>query len=159
MLLTVLYFSVIGRLMVRLTYADALSNEEEDNIISKNDEAVKLSTESSTKIYLVNFFPSRTSDFPPPCHLLSSLTRTLSQVHSSMVSRCRVPAFGSLYSYLDHICEICALGKGLTGLCEFFVIITHLPAAQRDRRILESVDRALPTSWSNNSAQRRRYEI
>ena len=65
MVLTLLYFSAVGRLMVRLTYADALSNEEEDNIISKNDEAVKIATEATTKIYLVDFFPSRTSDHLP----------------------------------------------------------------------------------------------
>jgi len=32
--------------MVGLTYADALTTKEEDNIIAKNDEAVKISTET-----------------------------------------------------------------------------------------------------------------
>lgn len=100
--------------MVRLTYADALTTEEEDNIIAKNDEAVKLSTEAATKVYLVNFFPSRMSGFPPPCNPLSLLTRTLSQVHSSMASRRRFSAPGNPCSYPDNICQVHTLEKGLT---------------------------------------------
>ena len=43
-----------------------------------------------------------------------------------MVSRCRVPTFGSPRSHLDDICEIRALGKSLAGHREFFVIATHI---------------------------------
>jgi len=47
-------------LIVRITYADALTKEEANDLIKKNEESVRLTTEASAKIYLVNLVPIRT---------------------------------------------------------------------------------------------------
>jgi len=50
----------IGQLIARLTYADALSKEETSNLIEKNEESFRLSTEAFSRVYLVNIIPMRT---------------------------------------------------------------------------------------------------
>ena len=55
----------LGELLIRITYADALSKEETNDLIKQNEESVRLSTEALTKIYLVNIIPIRTLIFMP----------------------------------------------------------------------------------------------
>jgi hypothetical protein len=43
-----------------MTYADAITVEEEDALIAQNEESVKLSLEASLRFYLVDYFPLRT---------------------------------------------------------------------------------------------------
>ena len=50
----------IGELTVRIAYADALTKEEASDLMKKNEESVRLTTEALAKIYLVNFIPMRT---------------------------------------------------------------------------------------------------
>jgi len=50
----------IGELIVRITYADALTKEEANDLMKKNEESVRLTTEAAAKIYLVNLIPMRT---------------------------------------------------------------------------------------------------
>jgi hypothetical protein len=47
----------VGELVTRITYADALSGEEANDLIKRNEEAVRLTTEAVTKVYLVNIIP------------------------------------------------------------------------------------------------------
>ena len=47
-------------MIVRIAYADALTKEEASDLMKKNEESVRLSTETLAKIYLVNFIPMRT---------------------------------------------------------------------------------------------------
>ena len=57
-------------MIVRIAYADALTKEEANDLMMKNEESVRLTTEALAKIYLVNFIPIRT--------LMSSLLEPLS---------------------------------------------------------------------------------
>jgi len=66
--------------------------EEANDLINKNEEAVALTTEALTKIYLVNIIPMRTfisRPIKPRIHLCP-----ISQVCPCLGSRCRVPAVG-----------------------------------------------------------------
>ena len=61
----------IGELIVRIAYADALTKEEATDLMMKNEESVRLTTEALAKIYLVNFIPMRalmSSPFEPFIH-------------------------------------------------------------------------------------------
>jgi len=63
----------IGKLVVHLTYADALSNEEANNLIKINEEAIRLTAETVSRVYLVNIFPIRAltpNPIKPFTHLL-----------------------------------------------------------------------------------------
>jgi hypothetical protein len=44
-------------LVTRITYADALTGEEVNDLIQRNEETVRLATEAVNKVYLVNIFP------------------------------------------------------------------------------------------------------
>ena len=61
---------------VRIAYSDALTKEEASDLMKKNEESVRLSTETLAKIYLVNFIPMRTlmssllEPFTHPCFTL-----------------------------------------------------------------------------------------
>jgi hypothetical protein len=46
-------------LIIRITYADALSKEETNDLIKKNEETVRLTSDALTNVYLVNIFPIR----------------------------------------------------------------------------------------------------
>ena len=47
-------------MVVHLTYADAISDKEADKLIETNEEAIRLTSETVSRVYLVNFFPIRT---------------------------------------------------------------------------------------------------
>ena len=49
----------IGELIVRIAYADALTKEEANDLMKKNEESVRLTTQALSRIYLVNFIPMR----------------------------------------------------------------------------------------------------
>jgi len=49
----------IGELIVRIAYADALTKEEANDLMKKNEESVRRTTEALARIYLVNFIPIR----------------------------------------------------------------------------------------------------
>jgi hypothetical protein len=51
----------VGKLIVRITYADALSKKEASDLIKQNEETVRLTAEAVAKVYLVNIIPLRTS--------------------------------------------------------------------------------------------------
>lgn len=48
-------------MVVHLTYGDAISEKEVDKLIATNEEAIRLTSETVTRVYLVNIFPIRTS--------------------------------------------------------------------------------------------------
>jgi len=50
----------VGELVIHITYGDALSKEETSDLIKRNEETTRLSTEAFTKVYLVNMIPIRT---------------------------------------------------------------------------------------------------
>jgi len=50
----------MGELIVRITYADALTKEEANDLMKRNEETVRLTAEAFARIYLVNFIPIRT---------------------------------------------------------------------------------------------------
>ena len=50
---------MVGELVIHIIYADALSKEEASDLIKRNKETVRLSTEAFTKVYLVNMIPTR----------------------------------------------------------------------------------------------------
>jgi hypothetical protein len=73
--------SEIGTLIVRITYADALSEQEMNDLIKKNEESVRLTTETLSRVYLVNFIPMRM--------LISMLIKPLNQTeYTSQVYPC-----------------------------------------------------------------------
>ena len=47
-------------MIVRIAYADALTQEEASNLMKKNEESARLTSKALSKIYLVNFIPMRT---------------------------------------------------------------------------------------------------
>src|SRR5260370_158251 len=49
----------IGKLMVRITYADAITAQEGDILIAQNEESARLSLEASLRVHLVDYFPLR----------------------------------------------------------------------------------------------------
>ena len=60
-------------MIVRIAYADALTKEEANDLIMKNEESVRLTSKALAKLYLVNFIPMRTlmssllEPFTHPC--------------------------------------------------------------------------------------------
>ena len=107
----------IGELIVRIAYADALTKEEANDLMMKNEESVRLTTEALAKIYLVNFIPMRT--------LMSSLLElfihscaTYSQIHPCVGTRRWVPAVSRPYQKLEPHNPQWTLGEGPQGYCE-----------------------------------------
>ena len=47
-------------MIVRIAYADALTQEEANDLMMRNEESARLTSEALSKIYLVNFIPMRT---------------------------------------------------------------------------------------------------
>ena len=50
-------FRALGELVTRITYADALSGKEANDLVKRNEEAVRLTSEVFTTVYLVNLIP------------------------------------------------------------------------------------------------------
>jgi hypothetical protein len=78
----------VGELVTRITYADALSEEEANDLIKWNEEAARLTAEAFTKVYLVNMIPMCMSILMPTkplAHLISS------QIYPCLGARRRVP--------------------------------------------------------------------
>ena len=63
-------------MIVRIAYADALTKEEANDLIMKNEESARLTSKASAKIYLVNFIPMRT--------LMSSLLEPFTHPYSTV---------------------------------------------------------------------------
>ena len=47
-------------MIVRIAYADALTEEEATDLMKKNEESVRITSQTMARIYLVNFIPMRT---------------------------------------------------------------------------------------------------
>ena len=110
------FYRGVGELIVRITYADALSKEEVNDLIKKNEEAVRLGAEAFTKVYLVNFIPIRTlisMQINPFTHLLST-----SQVYSCLGTRRWVPAVSRACQDFEQRNSQWTLGEGAQRYCE-----------------------------------------
>jgi hypothetical protein len=106
----------IGELIVRITYADALSKEEAHDLVRMNEETVRLITEAATKVYLVNIISMCTSisiAVNPFIHSCST-----SQVHPCLGPRRRVPAISRPCQELELHNSQWAMGEGPQGYRE-----------------------------------------
>ena len=83
----------IGELIVRIAYADALTKEEANDLVRKNEESVRLTAGAFSRIYLVNFIPMRT--------LMSVLTKLPNYIYLStfaLQSSISLPGYQALGS-------------------------------------------------------------
>jgi hypothetical protein len=104
---------MVGELIMQITYADALSKEEANDLINKNEESVRITAVAINKIYLVNIIPMRT--FISRLIILRNHLRPISQVHPCLGTRCRVPTVGWLCEGLKQQHSQWTLGEGPQG--------------------------------------------
>ena len=133
---------MVGKLIIHITYADALSKEEADDLSKKNEESIRLTAEAFTKVYLVNFIPIRTlmsMEIRRHTHLCS-----ISQVYSCLGTGRWVPAVRRPCQALEPHNSQWSLGEGPQGYRES--ILPHFKLFSSARRTLGFVDPA----WRTN---------
>jgi len=86
----------MGELAIQITYADALSKEEASDLIKRNEETVRLSTEAFAKVYLVNMIPIRTY-VDTHTGQTTNPPYSTSQIYSCLGTRRWVPAISHPY--------------------------------------------------------------